>query len=130
MIFYGFYVFDIIIKCYLTLGIRMHIPIFLWCVHFVRWTWINFLTDQFSLLTFLMMESWFTSVEFIHGAWFGDVLKGWFRWFKLFFSFIDSNDIKIMQKLSWLYLLYLWWIRNRRQQKVCNRFCTKNLLFG
>ena len=75
------------------------------------------------------MESWFISDEFIHDACFDDGLKGWFRWFVLFFSFIDNNDIKILQKLSLLLLLHLWWMQNCRQQKVYNRLCTKSVLY-
>ena len=52
-----------------------------------------------------------------------------FRWFVLFFSFIDNNDIKILPKSSWLLLLHLWWIQNCRQKKIYHRLCMKRVLY-
>ena len=46
----------------------------------------------------------------------------------IIFSCIDNNDVKILQKLSWLLLLYLWGVQNCRQQKVFKRLCKKSVL--
>ena len=42
---------------------------------------------------------------------------------------VDNNDDKILQKLSWLLLLHLWYIQNCRQQKVRNMLCNKSALY-
>ena len=85
-------------------------------------------TDQFSLLEFLMIESWFTSGEFIHDACVLMMdLKGDSDNL-CYFLVIDNNDIKILQKSSLLLLLHLLWIQNCRQQKIYNRLCMKSIL--